>query len=586
MVMAKRKRKSVSPEAEADTRKAFDGLAKVAGTLKDWKPAGEVLTKVRAVPTIFPQFDRATRCGGYPIERVTVVHGPSGEGKTIFAHGLGLSFLKRGHFYAPIDAEFCYDGETEVLTERGFVRWPDVSIDDRLGCWDPAIESLVYEKPLALTVQHYRGKMYQVDHSKVDLVVTPGHKMYVRRHSDKGRSRGNREVGWKDWSLAKAKDIRYRARYKKHAVFRVADPVDLGMFPPVGDRLALLALIGFAIGDGWVAARRGCRNKIKFTLKKKRKVAFLKEQCSKVGWVLEKKANNVWAVCADNIGELFRVDFYDAGKKVIPDYLMMVNKKEADSLLLGLRNSDGSTKRKTWVYSTVSWPLAESVQRIVIHAGGCAHIGSTPQKKTGWGVSPFLYRVTVLTKPEAEVKNKRDVSMVEYDGPIYCAHTRTGIMMVRRNGKPVLSGNTSPEDWLRKLLGEQFGNPAFLAQRPTSYEQAVNAVRELVKAVGEGKKKGELSQNTSALVVVDSIRKLVPEDFLAKIRLHGADGKKGSVDGSQGRGGQLKAKMNAEWLDELIPMLYETGTGLCLMSLVVWFILLSPNSACETSTKG
>lgn len=225
-----RKRKIVSPAAEADTRKAVAGLAKVAGRLKGWKPAGEVLTKVRAVPTIFPQFDRATRCGGYPIERVTVIHGPSGEGKTIFAHGLGLSFLKLGHFYAPIDAEF-----------------------------------------------------------------------------------------------------------------------------------------------------------------------------------------------------------------------------------------------------------------------------------------------------------------------------------------------TSPEDWLRKLLGEQFSNPAFLAQRPTSYEQAVNAVRELVKAVGDGKAKGDLSQDTSALVVVDSIRKLVPENFLAKIRLHGADGKKGSIDGSQGRGGQLKAKLNAEWLDELIPMLYATGTGICLI---------------------
>ena len=50
---------------------------------------------MRAVPTIFPQYDRATRVGGHPIERWTTVHGPSNHGKTTFLHGLGASFLQR-----------------------------------------------------------------------------------------------------------------------------------------------------------------------------------------------------------------------------------------------------------------------------------------------------------------------------------------------------------------------------------------------------------------------------------------------------------------------------------------------------------
>ena len=41
-------------------------LAKVAATFSAWKPAREVMTAVRAVPTIFPQYDRATRVGGHP----------------------------------------------------------------------------------------------------------------------------------------------------------------------------------------------------------------------------------------------------------------------------------------------------------------------------------------------------------------------------------------------------------------------------------------------------------------------------------------------------------------------------------------
>lgn len=95
------------------TKKGFTGgrdertkaLAAVAADFKGWRPAPEVLRKIEAVPTIFPQYDAAVRVGGHPISRFTLVHGPSNEGKTAFTLGLGRSFLERGHFFAFADAE-------------------------------------------------------------------------------------------------------------------------------------------------------------------------------------------------------------------------------------------------------------------------------------------------------------------------------------------------------------------------------------------------------------------------------------------------------------------------------------------------
>ncbi len=72
---------------------------------KFFKPAAEVLTDVRAVPTIFIQYDHANGVGGHIIERATVIHGPSNHGKTVFLIGLGKSFLMRDHFFGLIDAE-------------------------------------------------------------------------------------------------------------------------------------------------------------------------------------------------------------------------------------------------------------------------------------------------------------------------------------------------------------------------------------------------------------------------------------------------------------------------------------------------
>jgi len=86
-------------------RSRLKALGKVAANFEGWAPAREVLTPVRAVPTIFPMFDVATRVGGCPLQRVITLHGPSNHGKTTMAHGLGLSFLRHDNFYALIDAE-------------------------------------------------------------------------------------------------------------------------------------------------------------------------------------------------------------------------------------------------------------------------------------------------------------------------------------------------------------------------------------------------------------------------------------------------------------------------------------------------
>lgn len=83
----------------------LQALAAVAGEFQGWQPGREVLTPVRSVPTIFPQFDVATRVNGYPLQRVVLVHGPSNHGKTVFVLGLGRSFLQRQHFYFHVDAE-------------------------------------------------------------------------------------------------------------------------------------------------------------------------------------------------------------------------------------------------------------------------------------------------------------------------------------------------------------------------------------------------------------------------------------------------------------------------------------------------
>ena len=336
----------------------------------------------------------------------------------------------------------CYDAETEVLTDVGFVRWPDVQECHRLGVWDRDRGTLCYEKPEYLTRDHYSGQMYRVDHGGVSLLVTPQHSMYVKQkiwnHEQKIQE-------WDQiWRIKKAVELGDAAmvRYCKIAPLLNTPEFSLeyrNHFPECDDTDALLRLCGFFIGDGYAAPT--FRNGISFHLKKSRKREYIQELAVSLGWELTNSLDGTsFHLKAPDIGKIFRSYFYSAdGEKTIPIWMRMLNQKDSISVLDGLRNSDGTEKRSTWSYATSVEYVAHAIQLLALHAGEAAHISRNCQDM--WHVM-FLSR---MTHPIVN-QGRRNTSMQDYDGIVYCAKTRTGILVVRREGKIVLSGNTTPTE--------------------------------------------------------------------------------------------------------------------------------------------
>lgn len=121
---------------------------------------------------------------------------------------------------------------------------------------------------------------------------------------------------------------------------------------------------------------------------------------------------------------------------------------------------------------------------------------------------------------------------------------------------------TTPIDWVEKLMGPHADHPGFSALRPNSYEETVDATRSILTNIGEAREKGQIPKDTTGLIVVDSIRKLVPKNILDRILKQGAEGDRGSVDGMGGRAAQIKANLNSAWLDELTMLLRQTNTAM------------------------
>lgn len=135
--------------------------------------------------------------------------------------------------------------------------------------------------------------------------------------------------------------------------------------------------------------------------------------------------------------------------------------------------------------------------------------------------------------------------------------------------------HTTPFDWTETLLGPELArSPGFLAIRPASYEEMRGETRRFCDTFAEARESGEIDPETPALIAIDSIRKLVPEKIWDELtreaegkakRGRGGRTQARGIDGMGGRAAQIKAALNAAWLDELIPLLAQTDVAmLCI----------------------
>jgi len=72
----------------------------------------------------------------------------------------------------------CFDSETEIFTNTGWKKFPELTSEDRIATLDDD-GYLAFEKPVDYIEQDYEGLMYRLHTDYLDMCVTPNHKLYV-----------------------------------------------------------------------------------------------------------------------------------------------------------------------------------------------------------------------------------------------------------------------------------------------------------------------------------------------------------------------------------------------------------------------
>jgi thymidylate synthase (FAD) len=332
----------------------------------------------------------------------------------------------RGHYG-------CYSSDTEVLTENGWVFWPEITKESVLAAYNNETGLVNFENPTSVQRWDYIGKMYRLVGHALDFLVSPDHRMIVQSRKKDG--------SWtKKYAISAEEVFNKPVRYTTTG--NLSESERKVIETPI-DNPSIWSLIGFWVGDGNSLTSS---NILRFHLKRKRKIKYLESLCIELGLDFYSNKNDNYCVSFPEIGKWMMANCISTdGHKKLPDGYLKLEKDCFYNLLDGLKNSDGTIRRKVWSYSTTSGILSSQLQAVVA-LNDSKFTCSIEKRENENHKDLFVLRFTDRLYPRVELsQHSRSKSYVEewvdYEGQIHCATVSTGALIVRRNGKVAVCGN-------------------------------------------------------------------------------------------------------------------------------------------------
>ncbi len=375
-----------------------------------------------------------------------------------------LPFPKQpGSFY-----HLCYDDQTEVLTRAGWKLFKDLTDEDEIATRQLDDAHIIYKKPTARTEYLYDGPMYCLEQRRISLCVTPNHRMVT---SFKRRD-GTEAIRFEEAKDILGKNNRYHLTSEwegeEQETFLLPTYHVLGEESPRRKAIELpmddwLHFLGWYLAEGTVdgewrkrAPNRICINqkigmhseevhavfeKIAASLGCRHSVYQFKDRDQEAHYLFSTQL----AVYLSQLGNSLT--------KHIPRELLGLSKRQLGILFNAMMMGDGmwiNRDKHYGRYYTSSKQLADDVQELTLKLGLSANVSWLDRAGTGGWTKNVEYRVNFTKTTVFQVNQLPDDPndwIEDYAGMVYCCEVPgDGIILVRRDGKPVWCGNSKVHD--------------------------------------------------------------------------------------------------------------------------------------------
>jgi ribonucleoside-diphosphate reductase alpha chain len=330
----------------------------------------------------------------------------------------------------------CYDDETEILTEKGFIKFADLKKYNhnlKVAQVTPNADNFEFVKYTDFIEYKTSEHLYSFKNAEghTNLLVTGNHRMATQNIKRVRKQR----VWRQDLRIVEAdklscnRDVRFvnavpKRNGKKHFLtqlerFLIAYQAD-GSTNPSGS------------SNGNVSGSKIYN----FHFKKQRKIERLENILNEVGLYYTKSFgnNNDTTICVRVPNEIIATKHFNEWVNVSD-----ITHEWACSFIDELRHWDGSQKSDNCIlYSTVNSKNADLAQIIGIVAGYKTKLIQTKRDIT----RQDLYTVSFVKNSRYTSAEKIVPEKKYYDGYVYCVTVPTGLLIVRRNGGVAICGNS------------------------------------------------------------------------------------------------------------------------------------------------
>ncbi len=366
----------------------------------------------------------------------------------------------------------CYDEKTEVLTEDGWKKFPDVKYADKICTLNIKTNEIEFQAPTKIYTYEHKGKMYRLKTKRVDLLVTPNHKL-LYSHCDFRKS--------PQFSLKEAQLLFNKSkRFKKDGTWAGKSP-DKFILPAVkmkhGSRhysgfrnkkekkvpiKSWLKFFGFWIAEGWTNKDKNGDYNVCICNNDKVLLSEIRQILENFGYQVYQRDN----VIRVRDYQLFHYlkQFGKCSDKFVPLKIKSLSKEFLEIFLKYYIKGDSHIYKRSGKglsATTSSIRLRDDLQEIALKVGMSAYYKlhnkkGTPfqspgyeykrtyeQKSDSWVI--FFIRKNIHTVlPSAIKKYNYTESWIDYDGSVFSVSVPNHVIYIRRNGVPVWCGNSDP----------------------------------------------------------------------------------------------------------------------------------------------
>lgn len=317
----------------------------------------------------------------------------------------------------------CFTGDTEILTEHGFVRFDQLGKDVLVAQYESG--SMSFVAPERHIENNYCGDMIRLHSERgCDLIMTPNHEVLIRTKS------GN-DV------KSPVKDMKYNST---KTAYVAAKAVGVSRLLTPWERLMIAAQ---ADGSNHSRSENTPFSTIAFSFSKERKIdRFLR---------LMNDGGFVWSECKDKAAHgntkarrRFLVRKLSGASKNLWDHFNLKNisadtaKEIIEEMVQwdGYLTPDFPSRR---YYSSCDKRQSDFFQTIAVMAGYKTY--TAIQKDSRKETYSDVHRVFVETDTDQIGTQAFNKEIVHHDGKVYCVSVPSGNIIVRRHGKVMVTGN-------------------------------------------------------------------------------------------------------------------------------------------------